>query len=114
MAPTDLNKFLYDYKHSQFIECNKKYASESKRYKNDQGESYESGDIQNLKARHGLNYVKSVLEGFRKNYWLAAGTLLGKLSFNKYFLLKQVHLLFYFKVGIEIVAIYLTRKWLHS
>jgi hypothetical protein len=79
--PTDLNKFLYDYNHSKFIECNRKYAEESRRYKQNQGEKYQSEDIQKLKARHGLNHVKSVLEGLRKNYWLAAGTLLGTLNF---------------------------------
>ena len=32
----------------------------------------------NFKISHALKYAKSVLEGYKKNYWLAAGTLLGK------------------------------------
>ena len=76
---SDTDKFLYDYEHSKFIECNRKHAEESKKQ---MGKTYETGDIQNVKARHGLTYVKSVLEDFRKNYWLAAGTLLGTKSLH--------------------------------
>lgn len=31
----------------------------------------------------GLQYIKNVFEESRKHYWLAAGTLLGKLIFLK-------------------------------
>ncbi len=71
--PDDVSAFLYDYKHSKFIECNKKlaefnriaagYRPITKKTEND--------------FLFGLKYIKNVLEGFNKNYWLAAGTLLG-------------------------------------
>ena len=50
------------------------YAKESVKR---MGNTYAAQKTQNLKAQHGLVYVKSVLEGLQKNYWLAAGTLLG-------------------------------------
>ena len=74
--PYSLDTFLYDYKYSKFIECNKQYANESI-YQ--MGKNYTSDDQKNKQIRHGLKYVKSVLEGYKKTYWLAAGTLLGKM-----------------------------------
>ncbi len=72
--PSDIKKFLFDYQHSKFIECNRKYAKESVKH---MGDKYSANELQIIKARDGFVYVKSVLEGMRKNYWLAAGSLLG-------------------------------------
>ena len=44
------------------------------------GKNYTSNEHKNKQIRHGLKYVKSVLEGFKKPYWLAAGTLLGRIQ----------------------------------
>ena len=74
LAPIKLDQFLFDYKHSKFIECNKKYAEESL---NQMGSSYKINKENNIKIKDGLKYIKSVLEGYKKTYWLAAGTLLG-------------------------------------
>ncbi len=84
-VPVDLIKFLFDYKHSKFVECNREYAKDSlNRMKGDY-----SADEQQIKiARHGIVYVTSIIESFQKNYWLAAGTLLGNLS--KIFILNQL------------------------
>ena len=72
--PEEIPAFLYDYKHSMFIECNKKLSE-----LNIQAAGYRPI---NKKTQNdflvGLKYIKNVLEGYNKNYWLAAGTLLGK------------------------------------
>ena len=75
--PVDIRKFLFDYKHSKFIECNKEYAKQTGEYfsKN----NHVSDSKRFLNAKHGLIYVTSALEEMEKNYWLAAGTLLGKI-----------------------------------
>ncbi len=78
-VPSKLDQFLFDYKHSKFIECNKIYAQEAL---NRMGPSYKIDEENNLKVKNGLKYIKSVLEGYKKTYWLAAGTLLGKKSIN--------------------------------
>ena len=41
------------------------------------GETYKTNEDTILRVREGLKYVKSVLEDYKKTYWLAAGTLLG-------------------------------------
>ena len=74
LAPVELSQFLFDYKHSKFIECNRDYAKESVGI---MGLNNKAEAMQNVKAKHGLVYIKSVLESHKKNYWLAAGTLLG-------------------------------------
>ena len=69
--PSNIEQFLFDYKHSKFIECNKKLLKDS--LANEKQEN-------SYKSKLGLLYAKAVLESYRKNYWLAAGTLLGKLN----------------------------------
>ena len=54
------------------------YAKESIKMMNG---NYNANNVQIHKVTHGLAYVSSILESFHKTYWLAAGTLLGKLSF---------------------------------
>lgn len=84
--PSDINKFLYDYKYSKFVEC-KNYRRKKV--------------IPKLRFRvdiikNGLLYIKSVLEEYKKPYWLAAGTLLGNfvrkkcLIFLMYFLVYRM------------------------
>ncbi len=79
LVPLDIDQFLFDYKHSKFIECNKIYAQEALHR---MGPSYKIDEENNLKVKNGLKYVKSVLEGYKKTYWLAAGSLLGNKFFN--------------------------------
>ena len=85
LIPSDIDQFLFDYKHSKFIECNKEYAQETlKRV----GNNYTINQENNKKVKDGLKYLKSVLEGYKKTYWLAAGSLLGNKSLNISFILK--------------------------
>jgi hypothetical protein len=72
--PLDIRKFLFDYSHSKFIECNRDQAKKSAEYMKQK--SFENNNL-TQPAKFGIIYVKSVLEKFEKNYWLAAGTLLG-------------------------------------
>ena len=71
-VPHDTSQFLYDYKHSKFIECNKELAELNKA-----ALGYEMDKKKEADFLFGLKYTKKVLEGLKKNYWLAAGTLLG-------------------------------------
>jgi hypothetical protein len=75
IIPSDIDQFFYDYNHSKFLECSSKYAKESiqqmgNRYKINEETKNQFKSIKN---------VTSILEGLRKKYWLAAGTLLGKI-----------------------------------
>ena len=71
LIPFEIEQFLYDYKHSRFLECNRKLADSV-------DEKYKQNATRNLIILRDLKEIKSVLEGYYKNYWLAAGTLLGK------------------------------------
>ena len=68
--PLDIEKFLFDYKYSKFIECRKQNISVPQNKK--------ETVVQVSQIKAGLIYVKSVLEEFKKPYWLAAGTYLGE------------------------------------
>jgi hypothetical protein len=72
--PIDINQFLFDYKHSRFIECNRELSQSNR---DSMGPEYKRDLKKENDFLFGLKYIKSVLEGFHKNYWLAAGTLLG-------------------------------------
>jgi hypothetical protein len=76
--PTDLKKVLFDYGHSKFIECNSTMANlNQKLYPIESRQNI----IQNDKIIPGLKFIKKILEGFQKKYWLASGGLLGIFFF---------------------------------
>jgi hypothetical protein len=76
--PSNVEKFLFDYKHSRFIECDRALAKEaSKRM----GSAYVATKKNLMNAKISLAYITSVLEDSKTNYWLAAGSLLGNIIF---------------------------------
>lgn len=72
-VPLDVNKFLFDYAHSTFIECNEDLARANLKLTN-----YTQNIKKNAIISKTLNYMSTSLESYYKNYWLAGGTLLGK------------------------------------
>lgn len=76
-VPSDINKFLFDYNNSKFLECNRTAVEanfKASKYKYFQNETI------NQRVKHTLKYLTNVLESSNKHYWLTGGTLLG----NKY------------------------------
>ncbi len=71
----DLNKFLFDYGHSKFIECNRTLATYNLK---SLGAKYNQNLKKNAMILPVMKYIASTLEGFGTQYWLAGGTLLGK------------------------------------
>lgn len=69
-VPLDTSSFLYDYKNSEFIECNYKLAQTINKFS-------EQNSSKNLLFVSRISYVKDILESLNMNYWLMAGTLLG-------------------------------------
>lgn len=67
-----MKKILYDYKHSKFIECNEQLAKE-----NAKNETYKQKVSRNIRVTNDLYYITAYFESLHKEYWLAAGTLLG-------------------------------------
>lgn len=69
-VPLDTINFLYQYNHSEFIECNYELAEST--YKIQKQNSYKNNFYVSR-----FSYVKDILESNNKIYWLMAGTLLG-------------------------------------
>ena len=68
--PSNLKKFLYDYAHSTFEECNAEMAltiSQSQKQNKDKNERF-------IKQ---MRYVTEKLESLNLHYWLSCGSLLG-------------------------------------
>ena len=65
-------KFLFDYEHSTFIECNEKLARKNEH------SNYTQNLLKNKKVSKRMNHISNKLEKLFKNYWLADGSLLGK------------------------------------
>ena len=74
--PSNVEKFLFDYKHSRFIECDRTLAKEASKI---MGSAYVATKKNLINAKVSLVYITSVLEDSKTNYWLAAGSLLGNL-----------------------------------
>lgn len=72
--PNSLKRFLFDYDHSKFIECNSTLA---KRRIQVDGVKYEQNREKNEQILKVIEYISEKLEGFSKHYWLAGGSLLG-------------------------------------
>ena len=74
LVPANLAKFLFDYSHSSFLECNRKLADKNlERY----GSKYQPNNERNKMISPVVRHLTSTLESFGKHYWLAGGTLLG-------------------------------------
>jgi len=72
--PSNLNRFLFDYDHSKFIECNSSLANRNIQVN---GKKYEQNHEKNAKISKVIEYISEKLENFSKHYWLAGGSLLG-------------------------------------
>ncbi len=72
--PSNIKKFLYDYKYSKFLECNYKLA---KKLKEKQGANYTENKERNVKILTGLRKFNEVMNDLYIPYTLFGGTLLG-------------------------------------
>jgi hypothetical protein len=72
--PLDLDRYLFDYDHSKFIECNSSLAIRSIQINE---KKYEQNAEKNAKISKVIEYISEKLENFSKHYWLAGGSLLG-------------------------------------
>ena len=70
-VPSNIKTFLFDYKHSAFIECNRELALSIRR------PNYTQNASQNKMVSAVMKYITESLEQLGKHYWLAGGTLLG-------------------------------------
>ena len=68
--PTNPGKFVYDYQYSKFIECNRTSADIVM-------QKYPQNIEKNKNLISSMMYIRSVIEGMRKPYWLMSGTVLG-------------------------------------
>ena len=75
IIPLNLQAFLYDYKYSSFIECDKDLAALNvARIPN-----YIQNATKNEKILNGIRYFTQTMESLYKPYFIICGTLLGKL-----------------------------------
>lgn len=74
ILPSDIDKFLFEYDHSIFLECNRDLVK-----KNIQklGSKHQQDIKKNKIVAPVIEHISKSLESFRKHYWLAGGTLLG-------------------------------------
>ena len=82
-VPSNLKKFLFDYDHSRFLECNTQLA---KKNIEKLGKKYAQNEKKNKMVTKVTEHLSDSLEGFYKHYWLAGGTLLGLLSYIKIYI----------------------------
>jgi hypothetical protein len=79
-VPSNINKYLYEYSHSTFLECNSTMAQIN--LENYPNQSFQDQTLNN-KIKPGLMSIKAILESSYKKYWIASGSLLGKLACQK-------------------------------
>ncbi len=72
--PAEWSKFSYEYRHSEFIECDHKLLLKNKFHL---GQAYGQNETLNKILLPPLLNVIKILENSKKHYWLAGGTLLG-------------------------------------
>ena len=75
-VPEDIEKFLFDYSHSTFLECNEDLARKNLK------SNYFQKNHTNKAIQKELKYISNSLEGLHKEYWLCAGTLLGIFNYK--------------------------------
>lgn len=68
----NIDKFLFDYQHSKFIECNSELASNYT-----SSGKYEQKEDLNKRITPCMIELADTLESMYKRYWLSSGTLLG-------------------------------------
>ncbi len=73
-VPANIKKFLFDYKHSRFLECNSTLANRDLIVDN---VKYKQNLNKNLLVAPTLKYATDELSKRYMHYWLAGGTLLG-------------------------------------
>jgi hypothetical protein len=74
--PSDIKKLLFDYNHSKFLECNTNLA---KKNLEKIGKKYNQNEKKNKMISVVTEHLSETLEKFEKHYWLAGGTLLGRI-----------------------------------
>lgn len=72
--PSDLNRFLFDYENSKFIECNSEAVQENLKASK---YSYVQNETYNNMIKPRLRYMADVFESAYKHYLLTGLTLLG-------------------------------------
>ena len=69
--PADIKKYLFEYDHSAFLECNVDLAYKILSF------TYKQNKQKNEEIEKSINFITKKLESFNVNYWLGGGTLLG-------------------------------------
>jgi fukutin len=70
-VPSNIDKFIFDYKNSKFLECNQLLVKQNYNHK------YVQNETINKIISPVIEHITQTLEGLEKHYWLAGGTLLG-------------------------------------
>ena len=70
----NIDKFLFDYRHSKFIECDSKLAYN---ITNQEAGKFKQKLEVNERIKPCMNDLAEIIEGMYKRYWLTSGTLLG-------------------------------------
>ncbi len=85
LLPNEISTFLYHYKYSKFMDCNRTLA-ESNVGKIINGNIYKQNPVSNSKILEGLLEINEIFENQNKPYWITDGTLLGmKLNLSRIF-----------------------------
>lgn len=69
--PSDIEMFLFEYAHSEFLECNQEMALKL------ENEKFYQDKKKNIFFSTKMVHFKKTIDSFRKEYWLTSGTLLG-------------------------------------
>lgn len=72
-VPSNMRKFLFDYSHSVFVECNNEKNVSMMVYNRNKKNSIK----RNRAMLHGFRHVIDIIEFEQKNWWLDGSTLLG-------------------------------------
>ena len=68
--PADIKKYLFEYDHSAFLECNVDLADRVKK-------NHKQNVKKNKEVEQSINFITKKLESYNVHYWLGGGTLLG-------------------------------------
>ena len=71
LIPSPIKQFLFDYKHSLFIECNSELSKIN-------SESMKKNIKKLARVAMKLNYLTNSIESMYKSYSLSGGTVLGE------------------------------------
>lgn len=76
--PKNIDRFLFDYKNSEFLECS--LVKPLQNYLDDTGTKYKYNKTKEISISQKLVYVNSVLESFLKDYSISGAILNGWLN----------------------------------